>query len=97
MLKGNRMRLSTCLVLIIAIIAVTGCASVKVSQDYYPETDWSPYTTWQWRHSVQPRSGDIRIEQSIIRNNIGGSWHILPGIAMHDDTRRYVDDESILE
>ena len=42
-------------------------------------------------------SGDIRIEQSIIRNNIGGSWHILPGIAMHEDTARYIDDDSILE
>ena len=41
-------------------------------------------------------SGDVRLEQSIIRNNIGGSWHILPGIAMHDDTTQIVDEDSIL-
>ncbi|MBN1757229.1 MAG: hypothetical protein JW863_02860 [Chitinispirillaceae bacterium] len=35
-------------------------------------------------------SGDIRITNSTIRDNIGGSWHTLPGIAMHEDTRRSV-------
>ena len=42
-------------------------------------------------------TGDIRIEDTIIRENIGGSWHTEPGIAMHDDTERYIDDDSILE
>jgi len=42
-------------------------------------------------------SGDIRIEDTVIRENIGGSWHTLPGIAMHEDTQTYVDDDSILE
>jgi hypothetical protein len=31
-------------------------------------------------------SGDLRIHDSIIRNNIGGSWYELPGISMHSDT-----------
>jgi hypothetical protein len=35
-------------------------------------------------------SGDIRIAQSVIRNNHGGSWYALPGISMHEDTRREV-------
>jgi hypothetical protein len=42
-------------------------------------------------------SGNIVIEDSIIRNNIGGSWHILPGIAMHETTDRTVDEDSIIE
>jgi hypothetical protein len=42
-------------------------------------------------------SGNIVIQDSIIRNNIGGSWHILPGIAMHEDTARTVDEDSIIE
>ena len=33
-------------------------------------------------------TGNIRIENSIIRNNTGGSWYALPGISMHEDTRR---------
>jgi hypothetical protein len=42
-------------------------------------------------------TGTIRIEDSVIRNNVGGSWHTLPGIAMHDDTQRVIDEDSILE
>jgi len=30
--------------------------------------------------------GTIHIENSISQNNIGGSWHTLPGISMHADT-----------
>lgn len=33
-------------------------------------------------------SGNIRLENSVIRGNIGGSWYTLPGISMHADTRR---------
>ena len=40
--------------------------------------------------------GTLRIEDSIIRNNIGGSWHILPSISMHDDTTQIVEN-SIIE
>jgi hypothetical protein len=32
-------------------------------------------------------SGDIQIENSVIRLNEGGSWYPRPGISMHDDTR----------
>ncbi|HEX6766569.1 MAG TPA: hypothetical protein VF103_13845 [Polyangiaceae bacterium] len=32
-------------------------------------------------------SGNIVIEDSVIRNNMGGSWYARPGISMHEDTR----------
>ena len=32
-------------------------------------------------------TGNIVIQNSVIRNNIGGSWYTLPGISMHPDTR----------
>jgi hypothetical protein len=41
-------------------------------------------------------SGDIRIVDSIIRNNTGGEWNVLPGISMHEDTKREIVD-SIIE
>jgi hypothetical protein len=32
-------------------------------------------------------SGNIRIDNSVIRDNIGGSWYpVYPGISMHDET-----------
>lgn len=42
-------------------------------------------------------TGDIRIDNSVIRNNIGGSWYPLyPGISMHSDTKCVVTN-SIIE
>ena len=38
---------------------------------------------------------DIRIHDSIIRNNIGGSWYTLPGISMHSDTQTDVQNSTI--
>jgi len=40
-------------------------------------------------------SGNIRIDNSVIRNNIGGSWHTLPGISMHSDTQREITNSTI--
>lgn len=34
--------------------------------------------------------GTLHIENSVIRDNIGGSWHILPGISMHSDTKQEI-------
>lgn len=42
------------------------------------------------------RSGTLRIRDSVIKDNIGGSWHVLPGISMHDDTDREITN-SIIE
>ena len=41
-------------------------------------------------------SGNLVIRNSVIRENLGGSWHILPGVSMHEDTRREVSG-SVLE
>jgi len=40
-------------------------------------------------------SGTLRIHDSTIRDNIGGSWHILPGISMHDDTNTDIQNSTI--
>ena len=41
-------------------------------------------------------SGDIRIDNSIIRNNTGGTWYpSYPGISMHSDTRCVVTNSVI--
>lgn len=41
-------------------------------------------------------SGDIRIDQSEIRNNIGGSWYpVYPAISMHSDTKCVVTNSMI--
>ncbi|MBI5785477.1 MAG: hypothetical protein HZA64_08480 [Rhodocyclales bacterium] len=40
-------------------------------------------------------TGNLRIEDSVIRNNVGGSWYTLPGISMHGDTARQVINSTI--
>ncbi|MBD3240500.1 MAG: hypothetical protein GF331_07930 [Chitinivibrionales bacterium] len=40
-------------------------------------------------------SGTLRIINSVSRNNVGGSWHILPGISMHSDTKREIVNSTI--
>ena len=40
-------------------------------------------------------TGNLRIENSVIRNNRGGSWYALPGISMHADTAREIIGSTI--
>ena len=41
-------------------------------------------------------TGDIRIDQSVITNNIGGSWYpTYPQISNHDDTPIVVTNSTI--
>jgi hypothetical protein len=39
--------------------------------------------------------GTLRIYDSIIRNNTGGSWYVLPGISMHADTVQDIQNSTI--
>lgn len=41
--------------------------------------------------------GTIEIEDTVIRENTGGSWELLPGISAHEDTTILIDEDSILE
>ncbi len=40
-------------------------------------------------------SGFVEIEDSVIRNNVGGSWYELPGISMFSDTARSIVNSTI--
>jgi len=41
-------------------------------------------------------TGNLHIEDSVIRNNTGGSWYALPGISMHPDTAREIVNSTLL-
>lgn len=41
--------------------------------------------------------GTIQIEDTIIRNNVGGAWELIPGISAHSDTTLIIDEDSIIE
>jgi hypothetical protein len=56
--------------LLFAVLAIAGCATVQVSQDYDPQADMSRYATWQWRNPVQAATGDIRIDNPLLDKRI---------------------------
>ncbi|MCB2146502.1 MAG: DUF4136 domain-containing protein [Deltaproteobacteria bacterium] len=56
--------------LMVVVLALTGCTSVQVSQDYDPHADMSRYGTWQWRDPVQAATGDIRVDNPLLDKRI---------------------------
>jgi hypothetical protein len=40
-------------------------------------------------------SGTLRMTNSVVRNNRGGGWNVMPGISMHEDTRAVMDNVTI--
>lgn len=40
-------------------------------------------------------TGTLRITDSVIRNNTGGSWYLRPGISAHDDTTLQITNSTI--
>jgi hypothetical protein len=40
-------------------------------------------------------SGQLHIRDSVLRDNTGGGWNEMPGISMHSDTRRELNNNSI--
>jgi hypothetical protein len=40
-------------------------------------------------------SGTLRIQDSVVRNNSGGGWNVMPGISMHEDTRAVMDNVTL--
>ena len=51
-------------------IVLSACTTVKVNQDYDPQTDLSRQGSWQWREPVQTPTGDIRIDNPLLDQRI---------------------------
>lgn len=57
-------------ILMAAALAVTGCSTLKVSQDYDQTTDFSALKTFAWKDVNQPETGDIRVDSPLIDQRI---------------------------
>lgn len=40
-------------------------------------------------------SGSLLVTDSVVKDNGGGGWNVLPGISMHEDTRRVITNSTI--
>lgn len=57
-------------ILMLAVMAMAGCATIQVSQDYDPHADLSRYGSWQWREPIQASTGDIRVDNPLLDKRI---------------------------
>lgn len=47
-------------------MGLSGCASVRVSQDYDVASDFSRYQNFEWAFEVQPQTGDVRVDNPLL-------------------------------
>jgi hypothetical protein len=50
---------------LIVLVAIYGCAGIRVSQDYPAEIDYSVLKTYAWQSETQEKTGDIRLDSSL--------------------------------
>lgn len=49
---------------------LSGCSTLKVSQDYDASYDFSGLKTFAWQDAVQPKTGDARVDSPLIDQRI---------------------------
>ena len=54
----------------LSIITFAGCSSIKVSQDFKIGTDFRSLKTFNWKSKDQIKTGDIRIDSTLINDRI---------------------------
>lgn len=64
------MRSLTGITVFLTLLVVGGCSTVQVSQDYSTEVDLSRLGTWRWQNPVQPKTGDIRVDNPLLDKRI---------------------------
>jgi hypothetical protein len=64
------MRIIKLILFLIIIMALAGCAGVRVSQDYDPDIDFSRLNTFAWESKAQPKVGDIRVDNPLLDSRI---------------------------
>jgi hypothetical protein len=52
------------------VALLTGCSSVTVNRDYAADTDFSALKTYAWKHEVQPRTGNPRVDNDLVDQRI---------------------------
>ena len=51
-------------------ILLSGCATVRVNQDYDLQANFAPSGSWQWRDPLQTPTGDIRSDNPLLNRRI---------------------------
>jgi len=57
-------------VLMAVLVAVSGCSSISVQRDYDRSVDFSTLKTYAWKHEVQPKTGNPRVDNDLLDERI---------------------------
>jgi len=52
---------------------LSGCSTLKVSQDYDQNFNFSRLNTFSWQNETQPKTGDIRVDSPLMDQRIRGA------------------------
>jgi len=63
-------RLAAALLLMVGSLIATGCAGVRVSQDYDPETDFSALQRYAWQTDSQEQNGSPLADNPLLQQRI---------------------------
>lgn len=55
---------------LLALLIFTACSTVKVSQDYNPNADFSTLLKFNWKNREQKKTGDARIDNPLLNTRI---------------------------
>lgn len=58
------------LVLVVLVLSLFGCATIKVGQDYDPSFDFTRTRSYAWLSPVQPQSNDPRADNPLLDGRI---------------------------
>ncbi len=52
--------------LLVGVIALCGCSTVRVTTDWDPKTDFSEFHSFGWLHEQQPQTGNFRLDNPLM-------------------------------
>jgi len=55
---------------LLLLATLGGCSGIEVTTDYDPATNFSGYHTYSWIPGHQPRTGDVRLDSSLLHDRI---------------------------
>ncbi len=61
------------LFLMLMILSISACSSVKVSQDYDMDKPLPELKTYQWLTAAQAKTGDVRVDNPLLNERIRGA------------------------
>ena len=64
------MKITKIALLLLPAVFISACSNIRVEQDYNENTDFNKLKQYAWQSDKQPKTGDVRIDNSLLNNRI---------------------------